>query len=286
MKNASIQDKPTAHLNSFSQELDNSVTDERDNFHDIQIQVMSTEHDDDVGNIHINDQLRKRNISLAHNQTKNNLGSSTLQGKDNEKNSRHDNKGKQQRRVGFVGGDGQIPNKRRSNENTDPRTDLQSISSERQLLHRNIQQHDLGDPSGGSSTAQIRLGSVGIGHAGLHQYQQQTGSRAALTKSKGKDLYNKSGSISRNPPTSVVLDMQETLPLDQMHLEKSNLNGRMLADDHQQTLRQRTDKHQVGDRSKASESSKNQSVVSFDRSTIGPTGTSIALSEAVKRHNR
>ena len=153
MKNASIQDKPTAHLNSFSQELDNSVTDERDNFHDIQIQVMSTEHDDDVGNIHINDQLRKRNISLAHNQTKNNLGSSTLQGKDNEKNSRHDNKGKQQRRVGFVGGDGQIPNKRRSNENTDPRTDLQSISSERQLLHRNIQQHDLGDPSGGSSTA-------------------------------------------------------------------------------------------------------------------------------------
>jgi len=47
MKNASIQDKPTAHLNSFSQELDNSVTDERDNFHDIQIQVMSTEHDEE-----------------------------------------------------------------------------------------------------------------------------------------------------------------------------------------------------------------------------------------------
>ena len=71
-----------------------------------------------------------------------------------------------------------------------------------------------------------------------------------------------------------------------MHLEKSNLNGRMLADDHQQTLRQRMDKHQAGDRSKASESSKNQSLASFDRSTIGPTGTSIALSEAVKRHNR
>ena len=60
----------------------------------------------------------------------------------------------------------------------------------------------------------------------LQHYQQQTAAHhSSLSKSKAKE-YNKSDSISRNPPSSMVLDMQETIPLDQMHLQKSNLAGR------------------------------------------------------------
>lgn len=86
----------------------------------------------------------------------------------------------------------------------------------------------------------------------------------------------------------MVLDMQETILLDQMHLEKSNIVARRRegTDLHEGTIWNNGEKHQVGSWSKVSEQAKNQSLISVDRSVIGPKGTSIALSEAVRRHNR
>ena len=73
-----------------------------------------------------------------------------------------------------------------------------------------------------------------------------------------------------------------------MHLDTGNIIRRRQdgGDLDEATIWNNGDKHQVGAWSKVSEQVKNQSLISVDRSAIGPKGTSIVLSEAVRRHNR
>jgi hypothetical protein len=108
------------------------------------------------------------------------------------------------------------------------------------------------------SGSSIRIGSFTKMPTVLQHYQQQTGAhQSSLSRTKEG---NKSGSLSRNPPTSMVLEMQETIPLDEVHLENADAVGnRRDGDLSERTIWQNSGKSQAGAWSKVSEQAKNQS---------------------------